>query len=155
MPWPPKNAAERVAVDYEPLPAITATRAAPEGPRLGTRPTLARTPPSALRWKSHSSARLNVVALETTINRVTGVPMEPRAALASYDAQAGRYTVTLVRRPHRARAEIAGTLGVPEETKCAWVTRELGGNYGTRNIPSYPEFALARVGRRDAWARPR
>jgi carbon-monoxide dehydrogenase large subunit len=87
----------------------------------------------------------HVVALETTINRVTGVPMEPRAALASYDAQAGRYTVyASCAGPHRARAEIAGTLGVPEN-EVRVVTRELGGNYGTRNN-LYPEFALA------AWA---
>ena len=34
-----------------------------------------------------------VVRIETDIQRVTGVPMEPRAALGHYDPATGRYTV--------------------------------------------------------------
>jgi len=140
-----KDAAERVAVDYEPLPAITATRAAPEGPRLWDSPNTCSDTTVGSPVEEPFKRAAHVVALETTINRATGVPMEPRAALASYDAQAGRYTVyASCAGPHRARAEIAGTLGVPEN-EVRVVTRELGGNYGTRNN-LYPEFALA------AWA---
>src|SRR5262249_53186186 len=86
-----------------------------------------------------------VVALETTINRVTGVPMEPRAALGAYDERTKRYAVyASCAGPHRARTELAGVLDVPENDVRV-VTRELGGNYGTRNN-LYPEFALV------AWA---
>src|SRR4029078_703635 len=35
----------------------------------------------------------HVVAMDFHIDRVTGVPMEPRAALGEYDAQTGRYTL--------------------------------------------------------------
>src|SRR2546430_17116753 len=35
----------------------------------------------------------HVVRLETQINRVTGVPLEPRAALGVYDEASGRYTL--------------------------------------------------------------
>ena len=35
----------------------------------------------------------NVVAMDFNIGRVTGVPMEPRACVANYDAATGRYTL--------------------------------------------------------------
>src|SRR5258708_33970003 len=35
----------------------------------------------------------HVVAMDFHIDRVTGVPLEPRAALAEYDAATGRYTL--------------------------------------------------------------
>jgi carbon-monoxide dehydrogenase large subunit len=101
------------------------------------------------------SRAAHIVTLETALNRVTGVPMEPRAALADYDRASGRYVVyASCAGPHRARAEIAGALGVPEN-EVRVVTRELGGNYGTRNN-LYPEFALVawaarRVGRPVKW----
>ena len=86
-----------------------------------------------------------VVRLETDIQRVTGVPMEPRAALGHYDAATDRYTVhcgggAIV----RPKKEIAIILGIPPE-KVRVIAEEVGGNFGTRNF-SYPEFALV------AWA---
>src|SRR5207253_4090221 len=79
----------------------------------------------------------------------------PRAALGSYDPASGRYLVyASTGGVHRQRAEIAGTLGVPE-SEVRVITRELGGNYGTRNN-MYPEYALVawaakRVGRPVKW----
>ena len=35
----------------------------------------------------------HVTRFETWVQRVTGVPMEPRAALAEFDAATGRFTV--------------------------------------------------------------
>jgi len=146
-----KDAAERVVVDYEPLAAVTATRdaAGPGAPRVWSEiasnvcvdcdagDTAAAD--AAFRRAAH------VVRLETTINRVTGVPMEPRAALAAYDEASGRYTVYAASGGvQRHRSELAGVLGVPESA-VRMVTRDLGGNYGTRNN-LYPEFALV------AWA---
>ena len=150
-----KDAAESVAVDYEPLPAIIATRAAAEGPRLWDSPNICSDTTVGDPVDEPFKRAAHVVALETAVNRVTGVPMEPRAALGSYDEQAGRYTVyASCAGPHRARAEIAGALGVPEN-EVRVVTRELGGNYGTRNN-LYPEFALVawaarRLGRPVKW----
>jgi carbon-monoxide dehydrogenase large subunit len=150
-----KDAAERVAVDYEPLPAVTATRAAAEGPRLWDSPNVCSDTTVGNSVEEAFKRAAHVVALETTMNRVTGVPMEPRSALGTYDDQAKRYTVyASCAGPHRARAEIAGALGVPE-SEVRVVTRELGGNYGTRNN-LYPEFALVawaarRLGRPVKW----
>jgi len=156
-----KDGTERVTVDYEPLPAVTVTRdaAATGAPRVWNEiasnvcvdcdagdPAAAD---AAFRRAAH------VVRLETTINRVTGVPMEPRAALAAYDEASGRYTVYAASGGvQRHRTELAGALGVPESAVRV-VTRDLGGNYGARNN-LYPEFALVawaarRVGRPVKW----
>jgi carbon-monoxide dehydrogenase large subunit len=142
-----KDAAERVSVDYEPLPAVIAPAASPDGERVWDSPnvcadTTIGKPDEVDAVMKHAR---HVVSLQTTINRVTGVPMEPRAALGTYDEQTKRYAVyASCAGPHRARTEIAGALDVPE-SDVRVVTRELGGNYGTRNN-LYPEFALV------AWA---
>ncbi|HUG36383.1 MAG TPA: molybdopterin cofactor-binding domain-containing protein, partial [Candidatus Limnocylindrales bacterium] len=90
----------------------------------------------------------HVVSLETRINRVTGVPMEPRAAVAAYDAGTGRYTLYAGSGGAvRIKDDLAVTLGVPASAVRV-VARDVGGNYGTRNS-FYPEFALV------AWAAKR
>ena len=147
-----KDAAEQVIVDYEPLPAAI-TGAEKErvwdAPNVCVDTTVGSSVDEVFRKAAH------VVRLETTINRVTGVPMEPRAALGTYDPASGRYVVyASTGGVHRQRAEIAGALGVPEN-EVRVVTRELGGNYGTRNN-LYPEYALVawaarRLGRPVKW----
>ena len=96
-----------------------------------------------------------VTRLYTRINRVTGVPMEPRAAVGNFDPASGRYTLYagsggIVRQ----KRELAAILGVPEEAVRV-IAREIGGNFGTRNS-FFPEFALVawgsrRIGRPVKW----
>ncbi|WP_233833728.1 xanthine dehydrogenase family protein molybdopterin-binding subunit [Paraburkholderia sp. ZP32-5] len=155
-----KDAAELVAIDYEALPAVTGTvaAAAPDAPRV---------------WDEHANVSLDarigdaqatdaafaravhVTSISTWIQRLTGVPMEPRAALGSYDAQTGRYTLfagsgNVVRQ----KRELAHILGI-DEPMVRVVARDIGGNFGTRNA-FYPEFAVIawasrRVGRPVHW----
>ena len=96
-----------------------------------------------------------VVRLSTWVQRVTGVPMEPRAALAEFDPASGCVTLYAgggsVGRP---RQDVAAMLGLPQE-KVRVIARDVGGNFGTRNS-SYPEFALVawaarRLGRPVKW----
>src|SRR5580658_10211327 len=80
-----KDAAEKVVVDYEPLPAVIDATAAVEknAPRLyDDLPNImidaevgdAKATDAAFARAAH------VTRLDTWVNRVTGVPMEPRAA---------------------------------------------------------------------------
>ncbi|PYN54574.1 MAG: hypothetical protein DMD94_14590, partial [Candidatus Rokuibacteriota bacterium] len=101
----------------------------------------------------------HVVRLDTWVHRITGVPMEPRAAVGSWDAAGGRYTVHAgAGGLGRTQTGVAGALGVPESAVRV-VARDVGGNFGTRNS-CYPEFALVawaarRLGRPVKWTAER
>ncbi len=87
-----------MVVDYEPLPAVTEATAAvePDAPRLyDDLPNImidAEVGDVAVTAEAFARAA-HVTRLDTWINRVTGVPMEPRAAVGIYDATSGRYTL--------------------------------------------------------------
>ena len=87
----------------------------------------------------------HVVKASFHIDRVTGVPIEPRSALASYDDAIGRYTIYAGSGGAvRQKTEIASVLGV-EPDKIRVLSYDVGGNFGTRNRV-YVEFGLV------AWA---
>ncbi|HEY2532078.1 MAG TPA: xanthine dehydrogenase family protein molybdopterin-binding subunit [Xanthobacteraceae bacterium] len=155
-----KDAAEKVVVEYQPLEAVTkATDAVKaDAPRLyDDLPNImidAEVGDAAATAAAFARAA-HVTRLDTWINRVTGVPMEPRAAVGIYDAASGRYTLYagsggIVRQ----KKELSAILSVPFEAVRV-VAREIGGNFGTRNS-FFPEFALVawgsrRVGRPVKW----
>ena len=146
-----RDGADRVRVDWAPLAAVTTAAAAvaAEAPALypecpGNVCVDSRVGDRAATDAAFARAA-HVVTLTTRINRVTGVPMEPRTALASYDEATGRYTLHAGSGGvQRCRADLAGTLGVAEDAVRV-IAGDVGGNYGTRNS-SYPEFSLV------AWA---
>src|SRR5262245_37354819 len=92
-----KDAAERVVVDYEPLPAVTDTvaAAATDAPRIwdeaGSNVCIDVQVGDAAATEVAFARAAHVVKLDTWVQRVTGVPLEPRAAVGSYDPVAGRY----------------------------------------------------------------
>ena len=156
-----KDAAEAIEVDYEALPVVTNTVAAvaPDAPKLWDQAHSnvcvdADTGDRAATEAAFAPAA-HVVKFSTWIQRVTGVPMEPRAAVGEYDTATQRYTLHAgnggaVRLKH----ELAGILGVPAE-KVRALMHDIGGNFGTRGF-IYPEFALVtwaarRVGRPVKW----
>jgi len=79
--------------------------------------------------------------MDLHIGRVTGVPLEPRAALGHYEAASDRYTLYAGSGGAvRQKAELAAVLGVaPEQVRV--LSYDVGGNFGVRNRP-YVEFGL-------------
>jgi len=149
-----RDAAERVRVDYGPLASVTrAADAARPGAALlweerGSNVNIDADLGDARATEAAFARAAHVVRLDTRVQRVTGVPMEPRAAVGWYDPAAKRYTL------HagsggvvRQKRELAWILGVGEEAVRV-VARDTGGNFGTRNS-FFPEFALV------AWASKR
>ena len=146
-----KDAAEAVVVDYEILPSVTNTwdTAAPDAPKLWDDAESnvcvhAEVGDRAATQAAFDSAA-HVVKLDTWVQRVAGVPMEPRAALADYDPATGRMTLSAgsggsVRLKH----DLAHMLGMKSEDVRV-IMKDVGGNFGTRGM-IYPEFTLA------AWA---
>ncbi|MEM7749507.1 MAG: xanthine dehydrogenase family protein molybdopterin-binding subunit, partial [Pseudomonadota bacterium] len=90
--------------------------------------------------KAFASAA-HVVSASFHIDRVTGVPLEPRAALGYFDAERHRYSLFAGSGGAvRQKAELAEVLGI-QPNQLRVVSRDVGGNFGTRNRV-YPEFAL-------------
>jgi carbon-monoxide dehydrogenase large subunit len=149
-----KDAAEKVRVDYEPLAAVTraSDASSPGAPLLweerDSNVTIDADLGDAQATETAFACAAHVVRLATRVQRVTGAPLEPRAALAAYDPAAKRYTLYagsggVVRQ----KRELAAILGV-EEDAVRVVARDTGGNFGTKNS-FFPEFALV------AWAAKR
>lgn len=146
-----KDAAEAVNVTYEVLPAVTATRATAEAgaPRVweeaASNVCMDAEVGNAEATLAAFSRAKHIVRLETWAQRVTGVPLEPRAAVASFDPDNGRYTLHAgsggaVRLKH----DLATVLDVPTD-RVRVTMDDVGGNFGTRG-EIYPEFILV------AWA---
>jgi carbon-monoxide dehydrogenase large subunit len=83
----------------------------------------------------------HVVAMDFHVDRVTGVPLEPRAAVGEYDARTGRYTLHAGSGGAvRQKRELAGVLGIaPDNIRV--LSHDVGGNFGTRNRV-FVEFGL-------------
>ena len=156
-----RDGAEAVSVEYEPLPVVTRAlqAAAPGAPLVwdetGTNVCVDSDTGDAAAADAAFARAAHVVRLETQVNRVTGVPMEPRVALAVYDAERQHYTLYAGSGGvQRIKHDLMETLGIPRSALRV-IAREVGGNYGTRNA-CYPEFALVpwaarRVGRPVKW----
>ena len=156
-----KDAAELVDVDYEVLPSVSGTLAAAraDAPRLWDGPDSNISLDAEVGDKAATNAAFaraaHVAKFETWIQRVTGVPMEPRAAVAEYDATTQRYTVHAGSGGAvRLKQDLALMLDVPAQNVRVLMD-DIGGNFGTRGM-IYPEFALVawaaqRVGRPVKW----
>ena len=141
------DAAEAVEVDYEELPFVIHSEDAikPGAPAVwdelpSNMPVETFFGDRAATDKAFAAAD-HVVKLDLHIARVTGVPLEPRAAVANYDKQTGRYTLYAgsggaVRQKH----ELATALGIkPDDLRV--LSYDVGGNFGTRNR-AFVEFGL-------------
>jgi carbon-monoxide dehydrogenase large subunit len=156
-----KDGAERIEIDYEVLPAVVETVAAArqDAPRVheGAPSNVCFDADigDAAATEAAFARAAHVTRFETWVQRVTGVPMEPRAALAAYDAESGRYTVYAGNGGAvRLKNDLATMLDVPPE-KVRVLMQDVGGNFGTRGM-IYPEFALVawaakKVGRPVKW----
>src|SRR5258705_803967 len=144
-----KDAAEAVAVDYEELPAVPDIRAAikpgapqlhPEAPgnvvydwHLGDEAAV----------KDAFTAAANVTSLDITNNRIVPNAMEPRAAIADYDAAEEHFTLyTTSQNPHVARLVLSAFYNVAPEHKLRVIAPDVGGGFGSK-IFIYPEEMVA------------
>src|SRR5215472_7238171 len=147
-----KDASERLEIDYDVLtPVVRAADALkPGAPRLWDDPLgnlrIDIEAGDAAATAAAFARATHVVRLDTWIQRVTGVPMEPRTNIAEYDAASGCFTLHSGsgRGVAKLRLDLAQILGVPPE-RVRVVCQDMGGNFGTRNF-FYPEYALL------AWA---
>ena len=156
------DAAEKVVVDYEVLPALAdpATAQAPGAPQIhevAPRNTI-------YEWQLGDAAAIDaafrnakhVTKLDIVNNRLVPNAIEPRAAIAEYDS--GTQTLTLwntTQNPHVARLVISAFVGMAPEHRLRVIAADVGGGFGSK-IFIYPEevvclWAARRIGRPVKW----
>jgi aerobic carbon-monoxide dehydrogenase large subunit len=161
-----RDAAERIEVDYEVLPAIADTaKAADKGApqvwdqapgnvcfdwHLGDKAAV-----DAAFAKAHHTTRIDLVN-----NRLIPNAMEPRAAIGEYERATGDYTLTTTsQNPHVIRLLMgAFVLHLPEH-KLRVVAPDVGGGFGSK-IYHYAEeaivtWAAGKLGRPVKWTADR
>ncbi len=145
-----EDAADAVAVDYEPLRFLERTEDAvvPGAPAVWD-----EAPNNVLVdafFGDHAAterafaAADHVIGHEFHVGRIMPLPLEPRAGLAHYDAASGNYTLYFSTGGPgivRQRRQFAAALAIDQE-KLRLVALDTGGNFGTKNRP-YVEHALA------------
>jgi carbon-monoxide dehydrogenase large subunit len=160
-----RDAAELITVAYRPLTAVThAPHAAAPGAALAwnegaSNVCIDATLGDAAAVNAAFAGAAHVVRFDTWVQRVAGVPMEPRAAIGEFDKASGKYTLHAgAGGAVRPRNDLAAVLGVPE-ADVRMIMHDVGGNFGTRGAFN-PEFALVvwaarRVGRPVKWTSDR
>jgi carbon-monoxide dehydrogenase large subunit len=148
-----EDAAELVLPDYEPLDPVLDLRSAGDEDVI-------------MRWHrvggdvdSAFAAADRCVARSFAIPRLVAAPMEPRGAIAEYDAAADLLTLRLsAQDPHRPLAQLAATLHRPSES-IRIVLPDVGGAFGSKGSigPEVAAVAAAamRLGRPVKWAEDR
>lgn len=141
-----KDAAEAVKIDYDPLPHVTITsETVLDGAPAVWDEVSDNTPVDVITGDRQAADALfesaeHVVRMEFDIGRVTGVPMEPRAAIGVFDEETGYTLFAGSGGAVRQQSELADAFGVGKE-RIRVVVGDVGGNFGTRNRV-YPEFGV-------------
>jgi carbon-monoxide dehydrogenase large subunit len=157
------DALERVAVEYEALPAAVTPAAAmmPAAPRVHPEWADNLAAVSAGQTGTPRAAFAEAALVlegHFTYSRVAGMPMEPRGVLAALDATGVLMIWASTQVPFAVRTAIARTLGLPEE-RVRVIVPEVGGGFGVKGHV-YPEdiivpAAARRLGRPVKWVETR
>src|SRR5437763_10562759 len=156
-----KDAAEAVVVDIDPLPAVSEPHQAdgPGAPQIydevaGNVGLDFHFGDSAAVTAAFATAA-HVTRLELRANRIVVNAMEPRSAVAQYDAARGHWTLHIgCQGVFGFRNYIAGVLGVGRD-KVRVLTDRVGGSFGMKQA-TYPEHyclmhAARELGRPVKW----
>src|SRR4051812_38443245 len=156
-----QDAAEALAIEYEDLPAVVTAEAAlaPGAPQLhpGAPGNLVLdfVGGDEVATNAAFAKAAKVVKLAAYHSRVVGNPMEPRAAMGSYDPAKDLYFLHgTTQGVGPMRGQLSSVLGVPPE-KVRVIAEEVGGGFGVR-FNAYPEYgallyAAKKLGRPVKW----
>ena len=134
------DAAERVEVEYEPLPVVL-------DPRESEEVAVVRRIGDLEATESAFSRAAHVVRTERTNNRMWAAPIETRSAIGRYDAKHDTYRLdTQSQGVHIMRTLVAASLGVDQD-RLRVMTPEVGGSFGMKLV-SYPEQSAVLVAAR-------
>ena len=159
-----RDAAEKVKVDYELLPAVV------DPARAGSSPQIHDVAPknTIYEWSlgdakavdAAFAAATHVTRLDIVNNRLIANAIEPRVALAEYDPGTDQLTLwNTTQNPHVSRLVIAAFVGMAPEHKLRVIAPDVGGGFGSK-IFIYPEevvclWAARKVRRPVKWTADR
>ena len=161
-----EDAAEKITVDYEVLPAVADPAKAQD---KGTTQIHEVAPANTIyQWHLGDAkatdaafkAAKHVTKMHIVNNRLVPNAMEPRAAIGDYDAGTEGFTLwNTTQNPHVARLVIAAFVGMAPEHKLRVIAPDVGGGFGSK-IFIYPEevvclWASKKVGRPVKWVSDR
>jgi carbon-monoxide dehydrogenase large subunit len=161
-----RDAAEAIKVDYQVLPAVVEPgkaqdKGAPQIHECAPGNTI-------YQWEIGDAGAADVVfksakhvaKVDLVNNRLVPNPIEPRSALAEYDAGADSLTLwNTSQNPHVARLVIAAFVGMAPEHKLRVIAPDVGGGFGSK-IFIYPEevvclWAARKINRPVKWTADR
>jgi carbon-monoxide dehydrogenase large subunit len=159
------DAADKVAVTWEVLPAVTATD---QATAVGS-PRIHEVAPSnvAFKWQIGDAAAVEAAFQGATVvkkrivnQRLVANPLEPRACLARFDEATGDLTLWVTsQNPHVHRLLMAAfVLGIPEH-KVRVIAPDVGGGFGSKiflyNEETICSWATRKVKRPVKWTSTR
>jgi aerobic carbon-monoxide dehydrogenase large subunit len=161
-----RDAAERIAVVYRPLPAVVDAREA----LAASAPLLWDEAPGNLSYRFERgdkpavdaafAAAAHIIEIELVNNRLVPAPIEPRAAIGTYDAAADRFDLLLTGQGvHSLRRQLAEAVFNMPPDRITVRAPDVGGGFGVKNF-LYPEWVLVlwaarRLGRPVRWVAER
>jgi aerobic carbon-monoxide dehydrogenase large subunit len=143
-----RDAAERIAVAYRPLPAVVDAMAA----LLAGAPLLWEEAPGNLSYRFERGDKAavgaafagaaHIVEIELVNNRLVVAPIEPRAAIGHYDAASDRLDLLLTGQGvHSLRQQLATAVFHLPADRITVRAPDVGGGFGVKNF-LYPEWVL-------------
>ncbi len=151
---------ERVAVEYEPLPALTtiAQTLAPTAPPIhadwgdNVAGSLLMETGDLERARAQSAA---IVSRRIIFNRLAAVPIEPRGVVTRWDPEAATLEMwATTQLPWHLREYVARVLGIAQD-HVRVIAPDVGGAFGSKGLV-FPEYVIAatlarRLGRAMKW----
>src|SRR6266478_4470285 len=145
-----RDAAERIAVAYRPLPAVVDATAA----LAAEAPLLWEEAPGNLSYRFDRGDKAAVdaalagaahtIEIELVNNRLVVAPIEPRGAIGHYDAAADRLELLLSGQGvHSLRRQLADAVFNMPSDRITVRAPDVGGGFGVKNF-LYPEWVLVR-----------
>jgi aerobic carbon-monoxide dehydrogenase large subunit len=159
-----RDAAEKIEVDYEVLPAVADPGSAASAIQIhevAPHNTIYQWHLGDAKAVEHAfKSAAHVTKLDLVNNRLVPNAMEPRAAIGDYDAGTSSFTLwNTTQNPHVARLVISAFIGMAPEHKLRVIAPDVGGGFGSK-IFIYPEevvclWAAKKVGRPVKWVAER
>jgi len=144
---------DRLAIEYEPLPGVSDADGALSAGAAQVVPESRDNRALSVAWRHGDPDRAfreaaHRVSLTVQQQRLCGVPMEPRCALARWDPDTGELMMwTSTQAPFRIRSSIARMLGL-DEARVRVIAPDVGGGFGVKGGPYREEILVAWLARR-------